>query len=68
MARQPESRIQVEDFPGEVNNADPADIPRGSARIQMNLTSRIMGELNARRGFRIAAFDSQTVINSLLED
>ncbi len=68
MARPPETRVQVEDFPGEVNNADPADIPRGSARVQINLVSRIMGELNVRRGYRPAAFDSQTLISSLAGD
>lgn len=68
MARPPETRVQIDDFPGEVNNVDPADIPRGSARVQINLTSRVMGELNVRRGYRPAASDSQTIIDSLLGD
>ncbi len=68
MARPPDMRVQIEDFPGEVNNVDPSDIPRGSSRVQINLVSRVMGELNVRRGFRTAAFDTQTLIPSLLGD
>lgn len=68
MARPPENRISVDDFPGEVNNADKSDLPPGAAQTQINLTSRVQGELGIRRGFRIAINDSVTLVTSLTAD
>lgn len=68
MARPPENRVEVSDFPGEMNNVDMADLPPGAAQVQINLTSRVMGQLGVRRGFRIAAFEYMTLISSLAAD
>lgn len=68
MARQADNRKIIADFAGEMNNADAADIPEGAAQIQINLTSRTIGELATRKGFRFAAFDDETLITELTAD
>ncbi len=68
MARMPENRVEVSDFPGEMNNVDKADLPPGAAQVQINLVSRVMGQLGIRRGFRIAAFENTTLIETLTAD
>lgn len=60
--------IEMADFPGMILNSDAEDIPPGAGVIQVNLTSRRPGELSTRRGFRFAAFDSVTIIESLEAD
>lgn len=68
MAVSPQKRIQISNFPGLVDNSDPADLPAGAAQIQINMTGRIEGLLGTRRGFRITPSDSVTLITSLAED
>lgn len=68
MARTPENRIDVSDFPGEINNVDKSDLPPGAAQVQINLTSRVVGELAVRRGFRFCSFDSTHTVTSLVAD
>lgn len=68
MATQPSKRIRISNFPGLVDNSDPADLQAGAAQIQINMTGRIDGLLGSRRGFRITPSDSVTLITSLAED
>lgn len=59
MARREDSKAQVsmKDFGGFVTNADPHNIPPGTAVRQVNATSMRPGELRTRPGVRIAHFD-----------
>lgn len=50
--------IVLRDFPGIVNNLDPRDLPPGTAEQQVNLLSRIQGQMIVRRGLREVTFDS----------
>lgn len=62
------TRTDIGDFPGLISNADPMDIPNGAAQVQVNLTSRVFGELRTRRGFRDAQFESETTVTDLAAD
>lgn len=58
----------IADFGGLDNNSDPDDLPDGTSTVQVNLTSRIRGLLSTRRGYRFAAFETITVVESLEGD
>ena len=60
--------MEIGEFPGLVNNADSTDIPDGAGQIQVNLTSRIFGEMTTRKGYRYAAFESTVIVTSLAAD
>ncbi len=68
MAKQRDNRVSINDFPGEINNVDKGSIPPGAAQTQINLTSRIIGQLGIRRGYRRASFEDTTLITSLAAD
>lgn len=57
MSEQARDGVRATDFPGLVNNADARDLPPGTAELQVNLLSRIMGELTVRRGVREVTFE-----------
>lgn len=50
----------MSDFPGLINNIDGRDLPPGAAQVQVNLQSRMQGNLQSRRGLVTLAFE-QTV-------
>jgi hypothetical protein len=50
----PEGQVAIRDF---VTNADPHDLPPGTAAKQINTTSVRPGELRARSGVRVVQFD-----------
>lgn len=68
MARSRDNHVSIEDFPGEINNVDKASIPLGAAQTQINLTSRIIGQLSVRRGYRRVEFEDTTLVTSLAAD
>jgi hypothetical protein len=53
----PEAQIAIKDFGGFVTNADPHDVPPGTAIKQVNATSVRPGELRARTGSKVVQFD-----------
>ena len=53
----PEASVAIKDFGGFVTNADPHDVPPGTAVRQINATSVRPGELRARPGVRVVQFD-----------
>ncbi len=53
----PESQVAIKDFCGFVTNADPHDVPPGTAVKQVNAMSVRPGELRARPGVRVVQFD-----------
>jgi hypothetical protein len=52
------AKIQLEDFPGLMNNVDPFDTPPGAALIQVNCCSILLGELRVRSGYREVRFEA----------
>jgi len=58
-------RLNIALFPGLINNREPRDLPSGAAQAQINFTVRVEGLLSSRRGFKIAASDSVTLIDDL---
>lgn len=52
------SKIVIKDFPGYAPNADPHDLPPGSAVKQVNAMSWKPGELRIRLGYVPVNFDS----------
>lgn len=55
--KKPEATIAIKDFGGFVTNADPHDVPPGTAIRQINATSVRPGELRARPGVKVVQFD-----------
>lgn len=53
----PRSRAVINDFPGQVTNADPRDLPAGAAEEQTNAVSDTIGELRVRLGMRPVTFE-----------
>lgn len=53
------AKIQIEDFPGLMDNIDPFDTPPGAAEIQVNCCSILLGELRVRSGYRELKFEAQ---------
>jgi hypothetical protein len=53
----PRAEMAMKDFAGLINNADPRDLPPGTAQVQVNINSRTSGELNVRRGLREVRFE-----------
>ncbi len=53
----PEGQIAIRDFAGYVPNADPHDVPPGTAIASVNATSIRPGELRARLGAKVVQFD-----------
>ncbi len=53
-----EGSVAIRDFGGFVTNADPHDVPPGTAVKQMNATSVRPGELRARPGVKVVQFDA----------
>ena len=49
--------VVLADFPGIATNADPRDIPEGTAEEQVNLCSFVPGEMRTRLGLRPVVFD-----------
>ena len=68
MAREVSNRTVIRDFPGEQDDFDPMDIPEGAAQTQLNLASKTAGQLESRRGFRFAGYDSATLVATLTAD
>ena len=58
MAMPPSSSVEIQDFPGLVNNIDPNDLQEGMAEEQVNACSVTMGELSGRLGYRAVTFDA----------
>ena len=54
----PEAVVAIKDFGGFVTNADPHDVPPGTAIKQLNATSVRPGELRARPGVKVVQFDA----------
>jgi hypothetical protein len=55
--KKPEAKVAIKDFGGFVTNADPHDVPPGTAVRQINATSVRPGELRARTGTKVVQFD-----------
>ena len=55
--KKPEAKVAIKDFGGFVTNADPHDVPPGTAVKQVNATSVRPGELRARPGARVVQFE-----------
>ena len=53
----PEAVVPIKDFGGFVTNADPHDVPPGTAVKQVNAQSVRPGELRARPGCKVVQFD-----------
>jgi len=58
MAKPPRSSVEIDDFPGLMDNADPKDIPAGAAVSQINATAHRAGELVVRGGYRYVTFEN----------
>ncbi len=57
MPKEDKKSALVVDFDGLYLNADPLDLPAGAARDQVNVQSRVPGELRARGGYRVVSFE-----------
>jgi hypothetical protein len=53
----PDIRVEIRDFGGYVPNADPHDLPPGTAQAQVNAIVIRPGELRCRQGARVVLFD-----------
>lgn len=60
MGVQASSSVDIVDFPGYMQNADPRDYPQGAAELQVNATCLHVGELAVRGGMREVSFESTT--------
>ena len=49
--------VEMQDFPGLIDNMDPLQIPPGAADQQVNACCIVMGELQVRLGYREVQFD-----------
>lgn len=49
--------VEMRDFPGLVNTADVRDLPPGTAVVQVNCVSIILGELRVRAGWKPVTFE-----------
>lgn len=65
MAEQKPRRLSLTQFPGLINNTEPRDLPSGAAQTQINFTARTEGLLSSRRGFKVCASDSVTLVDDL---
>jgi len=54
----PKSAVNLDDFPGLIDNTDPLNIPPGAAQVQINCASYKIGELIIRAGMRPIKFDN----------
>jgi hypothetical protein len=57
MAVKPESKIDIREFNGMIDNFDTEDSPAGASSIQTNMGSFIYGEMSTRRGYKLTAFE-----------
>lgn len=57
MAKNPNTVVEVEDWPGLVLSADPRDLPEGGAEEQTNACSLNFGQLTIRKGMRLVSFE-----------
>lgn len=63
MPRQPDNKVSIDNFPGMIEAADDGDIPDGASSFQVNVGSRIAGQLDTRRGVRPMQFESVTTFD-----
>lgn len=54
----PRRRMDIKDFGGLVTNADPFDLPAGSAVTMQNCHPLVPGQLTARKGHGAVAFSN----------
>ena len=52
-----QTHVEITDFAGLVQNADPRDLPPGAAEEQVNACCIRFGELQVRRGMVQVLFD-----------
>lgn len=52
----------VGDFPGLINNVDGRDLPPGAGQVQVNLQSRVQGNLQTRKGLARISFEQTTTV------
>ena len=57
MADQPDTRLDLSDFPGLMLYVDEGDQPPGSAVEQTNMASVMFGQIQVRRGYSIVEFE-----------
>lgn len=57
MPDEPETSVRIDQFGGQVSNANPHDLPPGAAAVQVNLVCNVPGELSTRLGLREITFD-----------
>jgi hypothetical protein len=57
MSEEAKGGVVMRDFGGLVTNLDPRDLPPGVSDVQVNVNSRVGGELNVRRGLQEVKFD-----------
>lgn len=54
----PRGTVEINDFAGLATNADPRDLPPGTATIQVNATCIRLAELVVRGGIRELSFEA----------
>lgn len=59
MADQPQSRLELSDFPGLILFIDSGDEPPGAAVEQTNVNSLVLGQLQVRRGYSQVEFEQE---------
>jgi hypothetical protein len=56
------AQVMIDDFNGVIDNSDPADMPPGSAELQVNAVCRRVGLLQSRRGMVRTTFQATTLV------
>jgi len=56
MAEQAKATLNLSNFVGMVNAADPQAIPPGASEVQINVMALVNGQLQTRRGYSTVQF------------
>jgi len=57
MASPAETRLDIRDFPGLLDDYDSEDIPDGTADNQVNIVSCVLGQMSTRKGYKRVSFE-----------
>jgi len=57
MGQEARTEVNIRDFPGQVSDADPHDLPPGGAQEQVNATSAHAAQVRVRGGFLDVSFE-----------
>lgn len=58
MSEEPKARVRMEEWKGQVSNADAGDLPPGATQSQVNFRTRRPGLLEIRYGLKPAEFEN----------